>query len=80
MESTMVERKMAKRGHEPIVRGGDLDQVDVEDYIEAMVRSEKLAAEKMQWSEQEWATHCLHQKAEAERRKAGKLKRGHGNG
>ena len=76
----MAERKMAQRGHEPIVRGGDLDQVDVEDYIEAMVRSERLAAEKLQWSEQEWATHCLNQKAEAERRKAGKLKRGHGNG
>ena len=76
----MVEEMKAQREHEPIVRGGDSEQVDVEDYIEAMVRCEKLAAEKLQWSEREWATHCLHQKAEAERRAAEKLKWGYGNG
>ena len=65
----MVKRKMAQREHEPIVRGGDLEQVDVEDYIEAMVRCEFEAASKLRWSVEAWAVHCLHQAAEAERRR-----------
>ena len=71
----MVERKKAQREHEPIQRSGELRQVDIEEYIEAMVRCEKQAAEKMQWSSQEWATHCLHQAADIERAKLAEEKR-----
>ena len=75
MESTMVERKMAQREHEPIQRSGELRQVDIEDYIAAMVSCEALAAEKLRWSPQEWAAHCLHQAADIERAKLAEEKR-----
>lgn len=70
MTNTMAKESKPKREHEPIVHGSH-DQIDVEEYIEAMVRSEKLAAEKLQWSEVEWAEHCLTQDANRRKRKRG---------
>ena len=68
--NTMVKECKPKREHEPIVHGSH-EQVDVEEYIEAMVRSEKLAAEKLQWSEAEWAGHCMTHDAYRRKRKRG---------
>ena len=79
-ENTMVEEMKAQREHEPEGMAWQFTHQQIEAYIRTMVRCEKLAAEKLQWSEQEWATHCLHQKAEAERREAEKLKWGYDNG
>ena len=75
MDSTMVEGNKAQREHDPIVRSGELSQADVEAYIGTMVRCEKLAAEKLRWSPQEWAEHCLHQAADAERARLAEEKR-----
>lgn len=71
----MAEEKMAQREHEPIRRMEELKQVDIEDYIRAMVMCEKMAAEKLRWSEAEWAEHCLHQAADAERARLEEEKR-----
>jgi len=70
MQNTMVKECKPKREHEPIVNGSH-EQVDVEEYIAAMVRSEKLAAERLQWSEVEWAGHCMTQDADRRKRKRG---------
>ena len=40
-----------------------------------MVSCETLAAEKLRWSSQEWAAHCLHQAADIERAKLAEEKR-----
>ena len=62
---TMVDAKKSQREHEPIKAGRSITQIDVEDYIATMVMCERLAAEKLQWSEADWAAHCLQQNAKS---------------
>jgi len=65
----MVEEMIAQREHEPEGMALKFTHQQIEAYIKAMVRCEFEAASKLRWSVEAWAVHCLHQAAEAERRR-----------
>lgn len=59
----MAEANNPQRENEPMKARKPIKQIDIEDYIEAMVVCERLAAENLDWSEAEWAAHCIQQNA-----------------
>jgi len=65
----MVEEMIAQREHEPEGMALKFTHQQIEAYIRTMVRCEFEAASKLRWSVEAWAVHCLHQAAEAERRR-----------
>jgi len=65
----MVEEMIAQREHEPEGMALKFTHQQIEAYIKTMVRCEFEAASKLRWSVEAWAVHCLHQAAEAERRR-----------
>jgi len=60
---------IAQREHEPEGMALKFTHQQIEAYIKTMVRCEFEAASKLRWSVEAWAVHCLHQAAEAERRR-----------
>jgi hypothetical protein len=71
----MVEEKMAQREHDPEGMAWQFTPPQIEAYIRTMVRCEFEAASRLSWNVEEWAVHCLHQAAEADRRRLGEEKR-----
>lgn len=71
----MVEEMMAQREHDPEGMAWQFTPKQIEDYIRTMVRCEFEAVAKLRWKVEEWAVHCLHQAAEAERRRLEEEKR-----
>jgi hypothetical protein len=65
----MVEEMIAQREHEPEGMAWQFTPQQIEAYIRTMVRCEFVAAYKLRWKVEDWAVHCLHQAAEAERRR-----------
>ena len=65
----MVEEMIAQREHESEGMAWQFTHQQIEAYIKTMVRCESEAASKLRWSVEAWAVHCLHQAAEAERRR-----------
>ena len=60
---------IAQREHEPEGMALKFTHQQIEAYIRTMVRCEFEAASKLRWSVESWAVHCLHQAAEAKRRR-----------
>lgn len=65
----MVEEMKAQREHEPEGMAWKFTHQQIEAYIKTMVMCEFEAASKLRWSVEAWAVHCLHQAAEAEKRR-----------